>query len=216
MNNNEEKDHNLISNYLPIGSVIFAVIIILGLIFIKQPEKEYQISETQMLEKLLSYQDLVSPDKIMHILFEKDSLYQLIDLRSTPDFMNGHLDGAINIPIHHILDKKYDDILNQDKKINVLYYSDHCGACGPWMILTQLGYKNNKILLGGYDYVNEHIIKNYSPLAGNFKNEKPQYDFAKVISETSGGKSKPVSTESDKPVNLPVKKKKKEASSGGC
>lgn len=216
MNNIEEKDYNLIANYLPIGSIIFAVIIILGVIFIKQPDKEYQISEKQMLEKLLSYNDLVGPDKIMHILFENDSLYQFIDLRSTTDFLNSHLEGAINIPISHILDKKYDNILNQDKKINVLYYSDHCGACGPWMILSQLGYKNNKIMLGGYDYVNEYILKNFAPLTGNYKNEKAQYDFAKVISQTSGGKSKATGTENEKPANLPVKKKKKEASSGGC
>ena len=214
---NEEKEHALISNILPIGIVAFAIVIILGLIFIKQPEKEYLITESEMLEELLTFKQTIGPDKIVDILFEKDSLYQFIDLRSTPDFINGHIEGAINIPLSHVLDKKYESILNQAEKINILYYSDHCGACGPWMVLSQLGYKNNKILLGGYDYVNEHIIKNYAPLSGNYKNEKAHYDFAKVVNETAGSKNSSIeSNNDDKPKILPVKKKKKEAEEGGC
>ena len=187
------------------------------MIFIKQPEKEYLITESEMLEELLTFKQTIGPDKIVDILFEKDSLYQFIDLRSTPDFINGHIEGAINIPLSHVLDKKYESILNQAEKINILYYSDHCGACGPWMVLSQLGYKNNKILLGGYDYVNEHIIKNYAPLSGNYKNEKAHYDFAKVVNETAGSKNSSIeSNNDDKPKILPVKKKKKEAEEGGC
>jgi rhodanese-related sulfurtransferase len=215
--NNEEKEYTLISNILPIGAVVFAVVIILGVIFIKQPDKEYQISDSEMLKKLLSYEQTIGPDKVVDILFEKDSLYRFIDLRSTPDFINGHIEGAINIPISHIFDDKYEKILNQDKKINILYYSDHCGACGPWMILSQLGYKNNKILLGGYDYVNEHILKSYAPLSGNYKNEKAHYDYAKVISETAGAGSSVKTSSPTKPTTPPVKKKKKEvAEDGGC
>ncbi len=213
---NEEKEYKLISNILPAGTVIFAIVIILGLIFIKQPDKEYTITGNEMLEKLLTFEQTIGPDKVVDILFEKDSLYRFIDLRSTPEFINDHIEGAINIPISHVLDNKYESIFNQDEKINILYYSDHCGACGPWMVLSQLGYKNNKILLGGYDYVSEHILKNYAPLSGNYKNEKPQYDYAKVISETAGAGSTSKSTDL-KPVDLPVKKKKKHVEeSGGC
>lgn len=215
MNNTVEKEYKKISNILPIGAIIFALIIILGLIFIKQPEYVYNVSEESMLEEVLTFKQTVGPEKTMDIVFNENPLYQFIDLRSKPEFLKGHLKGAINIPISHILDKEYEGILNQDSKINILYYSDHCGACGPWMILRQLGYKNNKVLLGGYDYVNEYILNNYSPLSGNFKNEKAQYDYAKVISETAGSK---VSSSSDsKPSATPVKKKKKEASEeGGC
>ena len=99
---NEEKEHALISNILPIGIVAFAIVIILGLIFIKQPEKEYLITESEMLEELLTFKQTIGPDKIVDILFEKDSLYQFIDLRSTPDFINGHIEGAINIPLSHV------------------------------------------------------------------------------------------------------------------
>ena len=215
MNQNTEQDYHLISNKLPLGVLIFAVIIILGVIFMKTPELKYNITTEKMLEEVQAQNDIISPGKFMNIIYENDSLYQFIDLRSAHDYLIGHLNNAINIPIHKILNKEYREILNQDKKINVLYYSDHCGACGPWMILTQLGYKNNKILLGGYDYVNSKIITEFSPLTGNYRNETAKYDFAKIVKETAGGASSGSSTKSSKP-KLVKKKKKKGGADGGC
>jgi hypothetical protein len=85
------------------------------------------------------------------------------------------------------------------------------------MVLSQLGYKNNKILLGGYDYVDKYILKTYAPLSGSYKNEKAKYDFAKIISETAGGSNAATDTKNDEPKPLPLKKKKKEVEeSGGC
>jgi hypothetical protein len=110
------------------------------------------------------------------------------------------------------LDDEFKNILNQNEKINVLYYSDQCGACGPWMILKQIGYKNNKLLQGGYDYVRKNIIEEYQPMSGNYSAEKAKYDFAKIIKNTP-------SSGSDINIgNIPivVTKKKKEREAGGC
>ena len=215
MSNNAEHEHKVISNKLPIGGLIFAIIIILGVVFVKEPSKKYRITTEDMLTELQTYEDVVGPEKVMDILYGDDNLYQFIDLRSSHDFIKGHLEDAINIPIHKILDDEYAKILNQDERINILYYSDHCGACGPWMILKQLGYKNNKILLGGYDYVNDFILKEFTPMTGNFKNEKAKYDFVKIVSETAGAGSG--ITQSSKSSKLaPVKKKKKKMQDGGC
>jgi len=215
MNNNAEHEHKVISNKLPIGGLIFAIIIILGVVFVKEPSKKYRITTEDMLTEVQTYEDVVGPEKVMDILYGDDNIYRFIDLRSSHDFIKGHIDNAINIPIHKILDDEYVKILNQDEYINILYYSDHCGACGPWMILKQLGYKNNKILLGGYDYVNDFILKEYTPMTGNFKNEKPKYDFAKIVSQTAGAGSGTTSSKSSK--KAPIKKKKKKAGAdGGC
>ena len=215
MSNNAEHEHKVISNKLPIGGLIFALIIILGVVFVKEPSKKYRITTEDMLTEVQTYKDVVDPEKVMAVLYGDDNLYQFIDLRNSHDFIKGHLENAINIPIHKILDDEYEKILNQDEHINILYYSDHCGACGPWMILKQLGYKNNKILLGGYDYVNDFILKEYTPMTGDFKNEKPKYDFAKIVSETAGAGSGTTSAKSSK--KAPIKKKKKKAGAdGGC
>lgn len=216
MTHNAEKEYSVISNKLPIGGLIFAIIVILGALLVKEPHKKYKISTEEMLTEVQSYNDVVGPDVIMDILYGNNKQFRFIDLRSSHDFLKGHLDNAINIPIHRIFDDEYKAILNQDEYINILYYSDHCGACGPWMILKQLGYKNNKILLGGYDYVNDFILKEYSPMTGNFKNEKSKYDYAKIVSETAGAGSAATQSTAKKSNATPMKKKKKVEEEGGC
>jgi len=205
------------SKTLLTGIAIFASIIILGLIFMPKPEKHYKLSEEQMLEKIMKAEGIAGPEVIVDLIYKPDNQFQFIDLRSAPEYLKGHLPGAINVPINHIFDKEYEKIWKEENKTNLLYYSDHAGACGPWMILNQLGYKNIKIILGGYNYVNDYIINSFAPMIGNFRDEKAKYDFAKIISQTSGGKVSAAGSEGDKPANAPVVKKKKEGkSSGGC
>lgn len=209
--------HKKISNKLPIIVTSAVVLIILGLIFMTPSKYKYELSTEEMLEEVLKRNDIVRPEKFMDIYYNNDSLYRFIDLRSAPEFLAGHIEGAIHIPIHKFLNDEYQKILNQDERINVLYYTDQCGACGPWMVLKQLGYKNNKILQGGYSYVNENIIKNYSPMSADFSPEKARYDFSKVIKQTQGAGSASVS-ENDADVAPIIMKPKTEKveEEGGC
>ncbi len=215
MDTQQEKEQGGISKTLFNGIIIFAAVIFLGLIFMPKPQKHYKMTEEQMLAKILSFDGVAGPEIIVDQIYKPSDKFQFIDLRSAPDYLKGHLLNAINIPVNHILDKENEKIWKQNDKTNLLYYSDHAGACGSWMILNQLGYKNNKIMLGGYDYVNEYIIKKYAPLSGNYRDEKAKFDFAKIIGETSGGKVSSVGSETDKAGTTPVVKKKKEAKAGG-
>jgi len=204
-----------ISNKLPIIGIIFIVIVIFGLLTMEKPKHHYRMNTEEMLTKTLQHDYLIRFDKFFDIYHNHDSLYRFIDLRSAHDFQVGHLPGAINIPISKILDDDYKDIVNQDDKINVLYYSDQCGACGPWMILTQLGYKNNFVLAGGYDFVTQHIINDYSPMMGDYSAEKAKYDYKKVINSTAGGAGASSSSNSSAPAPI-IKKKVKKEEEGGC
>ena len=198
--------------------IIFLAFLI-GLVFITRPKFQYKISTEEMLTKLSEKDNTIYPAKFMHLYYSNDSIskYRFIDLRPAPDFLKDHLPGAINIPVNKLLNDENTKILNQDEKINILYHKDQCGACGPWMIMTQLGYKNNKVLMGGYDYIKKHIIDNYSPMTGNYRSENAKYDYAKIINETAGGVKTKVDNTS-KPIPAPVKTKKKEVEEeeGGC
>jgi len=216
MNNHHEKEHQVISDKLPILILIFAGIILIGFFFLKEPKMKYAITETQMLEELVARKAVLRPQQLATILYSHDSLYRFIDLRSPAEFIKGHLPNAINIPVHRIFEDAYKEILNQDEKINILYHSDHCGACGPWMLLEQVGYKNNRILLGGYDFVKPHILDTYSPETGDYLNEKPKYDFAKVVSQTSSGSSSSTGSTTSKKAPVKKKKTKRAEEEGGC
>lgn len=203
-----------ISNKLPIIGILFIAIVIIGLITMERPKHHYRLNTEEMLQKTLKRDYVIKYDKFLDIYYNNDSLYRFIDLRSAHDFQVSHLKGAINIPLSKILSDEYKDIVNQDEKINVFYHTNQVGACGPWMVLTQLGYKNNYVLGGGYEYVTKHILDEYSPMLGNFSDEKAKYDYKKVISNTAGGASA-ASSSSNTPAPI-IKKKAVKEEEGGC
>jgi len=205
--------HKKISNKLPIIGISAVLIVIVSLMLMNSPKIKYRVSTEEMLDIAIEKNDIIRPADFMNIYYTKDSKYQFIDLRSAHEFLIGHIDGAINIPIHKLLDDEYEDVFNQDEKINILYYSDQCGACGPWMILKQIGYPNNKVLQGGYNYVKKSIIDDYAPMSGDYSAEKAKYDYAKVIKNTPSSGAE--STLDMGPIIVGKKKKKGEID-GGC
>lgn len=215
LENKDIQEQSSSSKALLTGIIIFAGIIMLGLIFMPKPGKTYKITEEQLLKQLVGRQNIATPELIVDLIYEPDSSYRFIDLRSAPEFIKGHLPNAINIPVNHIFDKEFETILADQSKTNILYASDHALACGPWMILNQLGMKNNLIMLGGYNYVRENIIDKYAPMSGNYRDEKAKFDYAWVIGQTGGNQS--LAPAIEKTQTSPVAKKKKEPkSSGGC
>ncbi len=199
--------------------ILFAValLVIIGLISVKKDPYRYQISIEEMHSELLKSDHMFTPEQFADAYFGNDSSIRFIDLRSSPEFLEGHIKDAIHIPIHKILDPEYKDIFDQDKKINVIYHYDHCHACAPWMILTQLGYKNNKILMGGYNYIKQNVIDNFTPLSGNYKDEVAKYDYNSIFNqaESNTNLNNPNSTENPG-VSPVIKKQKKEKPGGGC
>ena len=212
-NQHHHTGHTKISTKLPIIGVAAILIIIIGIVGMTEPKIKYTISTEEILNIVNEREDVMRPPEFMHAYYTKDSLYRFIDLRSAHDYLKGHLDGAVNIPIHKILDDEYQDIFNQNDKINILYFSDQCGACGPWMILRQIGYTNIKILQGGYGFVKTSIIDKYEPMSGDYSAEKPKYDYATVIKNTP---SSGADTDLGGGPVIVVKKKKGGNVLGGC
>jgi len=209
-------NHKRISNKLPLLGVAFVIIVILGFLIKEEPKHKYEVSVEDTLEKVLERKQLMSPEKFSEIYNSKDSSYQFIDLRSAHDYLQNHLPGAINIPINKLLDEEFKEILNQEKKVNVLYHNKLCDACGPWILLTELGYENNLLLQGGYKYIKTNIIDKDEPKLDNFRSEKAKYDFAKIVKETSGA-SVAKSEDSTVPAPPPPSNKKKVVEEeGGC
>ena len=144
--------------------------------------KEYVISANDALTAYLNKDDIYASEKIANILLcEKSETYQLVDIRTPHEFAINHLSNAINIPFKDILDTEYYDMLNQDKKINVLYCNDGHQALEAYMMLKQLNFKNVKVALGGFDFIQNYIIDNYGIKTGIYDDEKPRYDFIRLI-----------------------------------
>lgn len=208
-------EYKRLSAKLPTAAIIFVGILILGFIFVDKPKYEFKLSSSEMLEEALKYEHVLGPQKLVSIYLSNDSLYQFIDLRDPRAYAEGHLEGAINIPANSVLRDQYQDILNQSDKIIVLYHESHIETCGPWLVLKQLGYKNMRVMKGGYNYAQGHLVDEFSPLSGQHSDEQALYDFVKVINSTGG--SATVGSSSKVKAPTTVKKKKKVAEEeGGC
>ena len=129
--------------------------------------------------------DILSTEKLANvILCKRDTLYQFVDLRTPHEFTINHLDGAINIPAKDILEKENLEILNQDEHIVVLFCKSNCIAVNSYLMLKQLNYKNIKVVLGGFDFINKHIVDSYGIKTGVCNDEKPRFDFLRLVAGT--------------------------------
>jgi len=166
---------------LTIAVVVFTVIILIGLITIKQPEHIYELSRTEMLEKLNSGGNEIQPQEALNLL--KQENHRFIDLRNETEFFQGHVEGAVNVPAHSLLEKENLKMFEDQSITNVLYGNDHLKANGPYMVLSQLGLENIKILSGGYSAYLPVANGDSIALSSNWMAEKPQFDYATILQE---------------------------------
>ena len=127
----------------------------------------------------------------------------VIDLRRPYAFEKGHLDGALNIPVAQLLDRGNWRILRKSHTI-LLLGETAAQANGPWLLLTQLGLENVKVLDADYP----------ASTAGAPGSESARYDYASIFkqatqrhaSEVEAGKPKQVEQRPAKKQIVPAKK----------
>jgi rhodanese-related sulfurtransferase len=194
----------------------------LGIIIAAVPEnttKQYKLTANQLLDEVKEGIQFVTTDQIANMLVQKDPSLQLIDVRSSDDFDKFHLPGAINIPITNLLSSEFEEVLNQDVKMNVFYSNGNTQSNEAWMITRQLGYVNNYVLQGGLNYWAETIMKPEAPAQTSPDDELAKYDFRMGASQALGGGSLSTTESSGAKTAAPpaVKKTaKKKKAAGGC
>jgi len=144
-------------NKLWLSFLVLGVVLVL-LAFIFRPESiHYQISANESV-KLVN-------DQSIQMDIKDIAGKQIIDIRSTELFAQGHAENAINIPIRKLLDEEsiefFDQLLEDGKEV-VLYGSDELEAVAPSLLLQQLGYKNVKQLKGRITETGEFKVSELS------------------------------------------------------
>lgn len=205
------------NNSLLIGAIVFLVVILIGFLSSKSPEYPYQLTVSETLSQVLSLEDEVFPEDVSYIL-EDSSNTIFVDVREPSEFVKGHIEGALNIPTHSIIKDEYLPIfMDKDSSQQVILYGkNQLQANGPWMVLKQLGAKNIKVLLGGYNYYANNSLDPYDmPPIPEYLAEEPQYDYKTIVEETPGLGD--VSVDIDGPEKVvPVRKNKARKIEGGC
>ncbi|MFC2108967.1 rhodanese-like domain-containing protein [Bacteroidota bacterium] len=189
-----------------ISSVLFLLVIVVGVLTFKKPQHVFDKNSASTLEKVVQQDYILSKSDLKKL---SPSEYQLIDLRSTYEYEKSHLNGAVNIPTHNVIDNESIEFFNKMNESNrmILLYSDHPNnADSVWMFLYQMGYENAKILSIETLFVNNQFQTK------NIQIEKPLVNYAEVLKSS---KSQTSIRKTSKKI-ITVRKKKKSAPEGGC
>lgn len=208
------REHKNIANYLPTGAILFFAVIVVAFLLMPAPKKTFVLSQEETLSTILNGMNIIQAETIKEIIDTQNQDYQFIDLRNPKEFELGHLSGAINIPVHELLNPENESVLNPKTKTNILYGNNVEDACAPYLILIQLKYNKNSIMLGGYKMIKSNVIDSYNPDDLWFRNEIAKYDYAAIIKQTSGGGTENTTTiKAAVPI---IKQVKKKTVAGGC
>ncbi len=201
---------------ISIAAVVSILIVIIALLSYKRPKHLYSVNTQDTLEKIINTNYLLAQNDID----ETNSV--LIDIRNQYEFDKGHMEDAINLSAPEILNEENSDILENFKEENktlVLYGNNPNEVIAPFMLLSQLGFDNIKILSVENSYFQNKLIttdvtaESSAPDINSFiqesiKKSQEAMDKAKVA-------PKPKITTVPKKI-IPVVKKKKMPVEGGC
>ena len=199
---------------ISIAGTLFILVILIAVLSYERPKHLYKVNSAATLEKLTSTDYFASLDD------STNPNYVLIDVRNQMEYEKGHMENAINITTSSLLSDFNTDILNEieeKEKVAILYGANPNEVNGAFLMLTQLGYKNVKILTVENSYLENQLITK------NVTIEKSIADVQAFIDESVkkaaiAAKKKVVVIRKPKPVKkvIKVKKKRKAPAEGGC
>jgi len=209
--------HDLNPKRTAIALVLFAVVIVIGLLTVNQPRLKYVQPLDQTLEMVAWEEGTVFPYEIVDVLNGSIDTIMLIDIRNTFDYSRGHIPGSENITSVDLVNEENIERLEQlmeDGMTVVVYGKTQLDANGPWLLLRQLGFDNVRILLGGYSYYKEwEDMLGDSYADDSYFMGGADHDYNEVASNAAMMEEE---SEAGKTAVTFTRKKKKAVAEGGC
>lgn len=111
--------------------------------------RSFQLKPSELLEAAQNENKRFNVDEVARFANNEDTTIQLIDVRTTKEFMESTIPGSINIPFEDLLNPDWEGYLNQNKVRNIFYSNDDQLATLAWTVTAGLGYPNNYVMEGG-------------------------------------------------------------------
>lgn len=135
-------------------------ILLLSIIIVFLPEKRrafvYEENSNSMVSQIVSGDRYVTYEKVAHSLINSVNDLYLVDVRTSEEFNQYHLPGAINVPLVGLLNKNSLST-ETDKKI-VLYGNGSTQADMAWFFLTREGFEKIFVLKEGLNGFYDNIF----------------------------------------------------------
>jgi len=198
---------------ISISAILVILALIIGLLTMKTPEITYVNCKNKSLANLIEQPIFITLKQYKEI---KDKTV-IIDIRTAFDFSKGHLEEAINIPLTSLLEKSSLAIFDKAKTDSitaVLYGKSAMDANKASTFLRQIGYTNTKVI------AIETSFDSYELTSKEISPETLLADIPSFIKKSNERKKvviKKTIIKKPKPRKvIPIKKKKKYESEGGC
>ncbi len=177
------------------------------------PDKKESLIEMSKNQEVIQNYELnfITADELACRLMSEDKRIQIIDFRATEDYEKLALPKSISFTIDNLFEKEPSKILYLRHKKNILIAKDDEEAKRVGFIANELGFKNIRVLKGGFEEF-ENTILNFAPVA-EFTSDKPSekdtYRFRFRASQML-----PKLIKDNKPAGVVQKKQKRVV--GGC
>jgi len=203
---------------ISVSMIGYLAIVLIGIISLHKPSILFSVEPSDVILEIEEMTTEVFPDEALEYITNLESNIRFVDLRDKYLFTKSHLQGAINIQLGELLDKESITFFKQNQKDSitvVLYANDQTIANNAWMILYQIGYKNTKVLLGGYQVISN---PNFDPEdMAAYLVEEPAFDFAQIMEEAEEKSNHQVILKVNKPTSIiPVQRIEEDLDEGGC
>ncbi len=203
------------ANTIMIGMLFVVAAVFLIAAGVNRDPYAFETSAVAMHDELLNDNQYVEAITVKQWIDKKTAGKVLIDIRNPQWYDKKHIEGAINIPMTAVLEPEYKEIFKSDNE-KVLICGNGVKANQVYVLLSQYGYKNLKVLKGGlmywFDVLNAGNVFDAYPA----DDEKAFYNFKKVMEEESNGEVQRSEEESDASKLAPPVRRKKKAVQGGC
>lgn len=194
------------------GALLFFAIIMLAVIISKFSSGHYGSANADVME-ISTSDDFIMDYAELSATTQDMGDIQFIDLRSEEAFSNGHIPGAINVPVKDLLEKEHRGVFKSDHT-KVLYSDQEMLTVHAAMLLLGKGYSVIRILPGSFDIIEEHILTD-SPDAAYmyYRDDKARFNYNRFMQSGAGAAA--TDTESQVPA-VPEVKTVQTSIQGGC
>lgn len=199
--------------------IILAVLFIIlagGYFLLPERDNTRQIHPEDLMLNIVQTSRFVTPDQVAEMIIEGDPTLELVDIRSTDEYLEFSLPGAISIPIDSIMVEGYQDYLGIEDMNVVFFSNDDIKADQAWVIAKRLGYNSLYVLKGGLNCWMNTIIQPKAPAETASKADLELYDFRRGASMYFTGAEISMPEEGSQATVTVKRKKKATVAEGGC
>lgn len=125
--------------------LILIISLVILIILALPGTRSFRLSGEMVLDQLVRMTHVISVHKFKELKRDEPGIH-LVDLREISSFSDGHLPGAISLPVEGLSSDDIHRFFKEIRSTPIIYAAETYKAESYWILLTQMGIKNLYVL----------------------------------------------------------------------